>query len=114
MNLEALSDDDLTGLTAWAEPIAKMDSRVFARWGQLAWQAAIDEQRRRIDGGNVTPWPSSTQLRTEEIKLLGHLLVGIRGAGSPELAEFVEQAGEELTDTLVDRTERWARGASGA
>lgn len=107
VSLHDLDDDDLSGVLAWCEPLARMESRVIAAWGNRAWRAVRDEQTRRLDGGTGRPWPvrELRQLAPEELALVALALSGVHGAGSPALQRWVEAFGDELTDELVRRVE---------
>jgi hypothetical protein len=104
MKLQALTDEDLAGLTAWTEPLARMHNPAVAAWGNQAWHCCVDEaQRRRTDGQTVRTWPAPDQLHNEALVLLGQLLAGIHDAGSEQLALFVEELGETFVDLLLAR-----------
>ena len=104
-SLEMLTDEDLDGLDEWASPIATMAHGDVAAWGRAAWQAIVDEQRRRTDGGAVTPWPAFDILSNEECVLVGQLIAGIHSAGSAYLKAWVEETGDALVDHLMSRIE---------
>ncbi|OBB89646.1 hypothetical protein [Mycobacterium sp. 852002-30065_SCH5024008] len=106
VNLELLTDEDLAGLSSWAEPIAKMERHpAVSAYGDQAWRAATDELRRRKDGGDVTPWPAPDPLGNEAVKFIGHLLAGLHDAGSDYLRAWVEETGETLVELLLTRAD---------
>ncbi|CAM3577561.1 hypothetical protein MYCO108962_25935 [Mycobacterium colombiense] len=101
MNLQALTDEDLAGLTSWCEPLARMRDPAVSAYGNAAWHACNSEaQRRRSGGTTLRSWPDPADLGNEALVFLGHLLSGIHDAGSPQLAAFVEELGEQLVDLL--------------
>lgn len=101
MNLDLLTDEDLAGLTSWVEPLARMQAPAVQAWGNQAWRCCNDEAQRRRNGGTpLRSWPSCGELSNEEIVFLGQLIAGIHDEGSPQLAAFVEELGEQLVDLL--------------
>lgn len=101
MNLTLLTDEDLAGLASWCEPLARMRAPAIAAFGNEAWRACQDEvQRRRSGATTLRSWPSCGELSNEEAVFLSHLIATIHDAGSPQLAAFVEEMGEQLVDLL--------------
>ncbi len=103
-SLSLLNDDDLCGLQAWAEPIARMERHdAVAAWGRQAWMASVDESRRRTDGGAVTPFPGFSDLTSTELQFLAAVVAGTREAGSDFLRAFVDELSDDLIAELVSR-----------
>jgi len=101
MNLTALTDDDLAGLTGLVEPVARMQAPDLSAWGNAAWHACNDEAQRRRNGAiPLRSWPSAAELSNEELAFLGHLIASIHDKGSEQLAAFVEEMGDQLVDLL--------------
>ena len=80
--MQLLLDDDLTGLAAWAEPIARIENQPgVAAWGDQALRAVTDEQRRRDDNdpddeltrwrdSHNARWPGFAQLTNEQLVMV--------------------------------------------
>lgn len=106
MKLDLLTDEDLAGLTAWTEPLARMQNPAVSAWGNAAWRCCNDEtQRRRVDGPTLRSWPAADDLGNEALMFLGQLIAGIHDAGSEQLALFVEELGAAFVDLLLARAD---------